>query len=136
MVSAFTQGTIDALLYLEQPEGFIDPKNPNSVLKLNKALYRLKQLTRIQFYTLKPKLLKLEFKVLNTKSCLFINNNTKVIICLYIDNLAILAPNKSIFNNFINSISKDFKIKNLGVIKDYLSINIDLNLNKDYIKLN
>ena len=136
MVSAFTQGTIDALLYLEQPEGFIDPKNPNSVLKLNKALYGLKQSARIWFYTLKPKLLKLGFKVLNTESCLFINNNTKVIICLYVDDLAILAPNESIFNNFINSISKDFKIKNLGVIKDYLGINIDLNLNKGYIKLN
>jgi hypothetical protein len=37
------------------------------------------------------------------------------------------------FNDFIKSISKDFKIKNLGVIKDYLGINI--NINKDSIKL-
>jgi len=42
MVLAFTQGYVDALLYLEQLEGFIDPKYPNYVYKLNKALYGLK----------------------------------------------------------------------------------------------
>jgi len=135
MVSAFTQGAVDALLYLEQPEGFINSKYPNYVLRLNKALYGLKQSARIWFYTLKPKLEKLGFKVLNSEACLFINNTTKVIICLYVDDLAILAPSETIFNNFISSISKDFKIKNLGVIKDYLGIDIDFNLNKGFIKL-
>jgi hypothetical protein len=42
MVLAFTQGNINTLLYLEQPEGFIDPKYPNYIYKLNKALYSLK----------------------------------------------------------------------------------------------
>ena len=135
MVSAFTQGNIDALLYLEQPEGFIDPKYPNYVYKLNKALYGLKQSARIWFYTLKPKLLKLGFIVLNSETCLFINKDTKVIICLYVDDLAILAPSEAIFNDFINSISKDFKIKNLKVIKDYLGIDIDFNIDKGFIKL-
>jgi hypothetical protein len=133
MISAFTQGEIDALLYLEQPEGFIDEKYPNHVLKLKKALYGLKQSARIWFYTLKPKLLDLGFRVLNSEACLFINDITKIIICLYVDDLAILAPSEEIFNNFIKSISKDFKIKNLGIIKDYLGI--DVNYNKDFIKL-
>ena len=98
-------------------------------------MYGLKQSARIWFYTLKPKLIKLGFKVLNSEVCLFINNITKVIICLYVDDLAILAPSKAIFNNFIKDISIDFKIKNLGVIKDYLGININLNINKGFIKL-
>jgi hypothetical protein len=136
MVSAFTQGVIDALLYLEQPEGFIDPKYPDYVLKLNKALYGLKQSARIWFYTLKPILLKLGFTVLNSEACLFINRKTKVIICLYVDDLAILAPSKAIFDDFVISISKDFKIKNLGVIKDYLGIDINLNISEGFIKLN
>ena len=135
MISAFTQRNIDALLYLEQPEGFININYLDYILLLNKVLYRLKQLARIWFYTLKPKLLKLGFKSLNSEACLFINNNTKVIICLYIDDLAILAPNNIIFNDFIKSISQDFKIKNLGVIKDYLSIDINFNINKGFIKL-
>ena len=47
IISAFTQGNIDALLYLEQPEGFISIIYPDYVLLLNKALYGLKQSTRI-----------------------------------------------------------------------------------------
>ena len=42
IISAFTQGNINALLYLKQLEGFIDPKYPNYIYKLNKALYKLK----------------------------------------------------------------------------------------------
>ena len=49
--------------------------------------------------------------------------------------MIILTLNKVIFNNFIKSISQDFKIKNLGVIKDYLGIDINLNINKGFIKL-
>jgi hypothetical protein len=47
MVSAFTQGNIDSYLYLNQSKGFIDTNKPNYVLKLNKALYRLKQSAKI-----------------------------------------------------------------------------------------
>ena len=67
--------------------------------------------------------------------CLFINNNIKVIIYLYVDDLAILALNEIIFNDFIKLISQDFKIKNLRVIKNYLSIDINFNINKGFIKL-
>ncbi len=42
MISAFTHSKVDSLLYLNQPKGFINPKYLNYVLKLNKALYRLK----------------------------------------------------------------------------------------------
>ena len=85
-------------------------------------------------YTLKLKLKNLSFKVLNNKACLFINKIIKVIIYLYVNDLIILAFNEIIFNDFIKFISKDFKIKNLKVIKDYLRIDIDFNLNKGYIK--
>src|ERR1700761_9458519 len=86
-------------------------------------------------YTLKLKLKNLSFKVLNNEACLFINKIIKVIIYLYVNDLIILAFNEIIFNDFIKFISKDFKIKNLKVIKDYLRIDIDFNLNKGYIKL-
>jgi hypothetical protein len=42
MISAFTQGNIDYFIYITQPEGHINSKYPDYVLKLNKALYGLK----------------------------------------------------------------------------------------------
>jgi Reverse transcriptase (RNA-dependent DNA polymerase) len=43
MKSAFTQGALTNDIYIYQPEGFKDLKYPTKVLKLNKALYDLKQ---------------------------------------------------------------------------------------------
>jgi len=134
MISAFTQGDVDSIIYIKQPEGFINSKYPNHVLKLNKALYGLKQSARVWYSTLKPILIKLSFKVLDSKPCIFINKCKNIIICLYVDDLAVLAPNIKVFNNFAKDIKKYFKITNLKEIKDYLRVNIKQT--KDYININ
>ena len=41
--TAFLYGELDEELYMEQPEGFKDPKNNNKVMRLKKAMYGLKQ---------------------------------------------------------------------------------------------
>ena len=140
MISAFTQGFIDLDIYIEQPIGFpypISKKYPNIefVLKLNKALYGLKQSARIWYNTLKPRLIELGFIVLKSDSCIYINYETRVIISIYVDDLAILAPSIEEFNLLTSKLSKFFKFKNLGIIKDYLGIDIDYNQELGYIKL-
>ena len=56
--SAFLNGLIQELVYVEQPPGFEDPKFPNHVYKLQKALYGLKQAPRAWYECLKEFLLK------------------------------------------------------------------------------
>jgi hypothetical protein len=46
MKSAFLNGYINELVYVEQPPGFEDEKKSNHVYKLRKALYGLKQALR------------------------------------------------------------------------------------------
>ena len=40
---AFLNGTLDEEIYMEQPQGFVDPDHLDKVCLLAKAIYRLKQ---------------------------------------------------------------------------------------------
>nr|GEZ76027.1 retrovirus-related Pol polyprotein from transposon TNT 1-94 [Tanacetum cinerariifolium] len=43
MKTVFLNGNLREEVYVSQPDGFLDPDNPNHVYKLKKALYGLKQ---------------------------------------------------------------------------------------------
>ena len=136
MISAFTQGNIDYFIYITQLEGYINSKYPDYVLKLNKALYGLKQLARIWYNTLKEVLInKLKFESLLAEGSIFINRSTGIILCVYVDDIAIIDPNQEAINSFINSIKSYFKIKELRLIKDYFSVKIDYRPKDGYLKL-
>ncbi|GKF88180.1 retrovirus-related pol polyprotein from transposon TNT 1-94, partial [Tanacetum coccineum] len=46
MKTSFLNGNLREEVYVSQPDGFVDPDNPNHVYKLKKALYGLKQAPR------------------------------------------------------------------------------------------
>ncbi|GKA21218.1 putative ribonuclease H-like domain-containing protein [Tanacetum coccineum] len=54
--SAFLYGKIDEEVYVSQPPGFLDPKYPQKVYKVVKALYGLHQAPRAWYLKGKPKL--------------------------------------------------------------------------------
>jgi hypothetical protein len=56
--SAFLNGEINELVYVEQPPGFEDPRNLNHVYRLKNALYGLKQAPRAWYERLSGFLVK------------------------------------------------------------------------------
>nr|GFC23733.1 hypothetical protein [Tanacetum cinerariifolium] len=59
--TAFLNGNLREEVYVSQPDGFVDPDNPNHVYKLKKALYRLKQTPRAWYDMLSSFLLSQDF---------------------------------------------------------------------------
>jgi len=60
--SAFLNGVISEEVYVKQPPGFEDLKNPNYVFKLKKSLYGLKQAPRAWYDRLSNFLIYNDFK--------------------------------------------------------------------------
>ncbi|CAL3971709.1 unnamed protein product [Diplocarpon coronariae] len=108
-------------IYIAPPNGIYTSKYSNKLLKLNKALYGLKQSARLWFITLKEVLTqKLGFTALLADSCILYNKKLNIIICVYVDDLALIGPNINSIKSFIKGLEEYFKLKDLGPIKDYL----------------
>ncbi|GJY58574.1 putative ribonuclease H-like domain-containing protein [Tanacetum coccineum] len=72
---AFLYGTIDEEVYVSQPLGFVDPKFPKKVYKVEKALYGLHQAPRAWYATLSTFLLKSRYRRGTIDKTLFIKKD-------------------------------------------------------------
>nr|GEZ60485.1 hypothetical protein [Tanacetum cinerariifolium] len=73
--TAFLNGYLRKDVYVSQPDGFVDPDNPNHVYKLKKALYGLKQAPRAWYNMLSSFLLSQDFSKCSVDPTLFIKKN-------------------------------------------------------------
>nr|GFC27833.1 putative ribonuclease H-like domain-containing protein [Tanacetum cinerariifolium] len=80
--SAFLYGTIKEEVYVCQPSGFEDPKHPDKVYKVVKALYGLHQAPRAWYETLATYLLENGFQRGTIDQTLFIKKQQKDILLM------------------------------------------------------
>nr|GFA39481.1 retrovirus-related Pol polyprotein from transposon TNT 1-94 [Tanacetum cinerariifolium] len=73
--TAFLNGNLREEVYVSQPDGFVDPDNPNHVYKLKKAFYGLKQALRVWYDMLSSFLLSQDFSKGSVDPTLFIRRN-------------------------------------------------------------
>nr|GEU41901.1 retrotransposon protein, putative, unclassified [Tanacetum cinerariifolium] len=79
-VTAFLNGILREEVYVSQPDGFVDPENPNHVYKLNKALYGLKQAPRAWYDLLSSFLESQKFSKGTVDPTLFVKREGKDIL--------------------------------------------------------
>ncbi|GJZ68731.1 retrovirus-related pol polyprotein from transposon TNT 1-94 [Tanacetum coccineum] len=70
--TAFLNGILCEEVYVSQPDGFVDPENPNHVYKLKKSLYDLKQAPQAWYDLLSSFLLSQKFSKVIVDPTLFI----------------------------------------------------------------
>jgi hypothetical protein len=93
--SAFLNGFINELVYVEQPPGFEDPRYPNHAYRLSKALYGLKQAPRAWYERLRDFLIEKGFKIGTVDTTLFTKkHNSDIFICqVYVDDIIFGSTN-------------------------------------------
>nr|GEY32976.1 copia protein [Tanacetum cinerariifolium] len=124
--TAFLNGNLREEVYLSQPDGFVDPDNPNHVYKLKNALYGLKQAPRAWYDMLSSFLLSQDFSKGSVHPTLFIrkNSNDLLLVQIYVDDIIFAAPTLELCDLFANLMCFKFKMSMMGKISFFLGLRI------------
>ncbi|WVZ88337.1 hypothetical protein U9M48_034871 [Paspalum notatum var. saurae] len=124
--SAFLNGKISELVYVEQPPGFEDPKKPDRVYKLSKALYGLKQASRAWYERLTDFFVSKGFKIGKVDTTLFTKLIGKdIFVCqIYVDDIIFGSTNASFCEEFGEMMSKEFEMSMIGELSFFLGLQI------------
>nr|GEW25033.1 retrovirus-related Pol polyprotein from transposon TNT 1-94 [Tanacetum cinerariifolium] len=124
--TAFLNGNLREEVYVSQPDGFVDPDNPNHVYKLKKALYRLKQAPRAWYDMLSSFLLSQDFSKGSVDPTLFIrkNGNELLLVQIYVDDIIFVASTLELCDLFATLMCSKFKMSMMGKISFFLGLQI------------
>lgn len=135
--TAFLNGHLKESIFMHLPEGF-PINNSNKVLKLRKAVYGLKQSSLAWYKRVEEILCKSGFRKCKLEPCVFVKNhsdNKKTIVGLYVDDFLVYSNCKTESDNLIEILSQKFKIKNLGQVRNYLGMRVNINKSTNVITL-
>jgi hypothetical protein len=124
--NAFLHGNITEDIYMEQPPGMADSQHPEYVCKLQKALYGLKQAPCAWFDRFSTFLLEYGFICSLVDPSLFIlhSEHGLLVLLLYVDDMLLTGSTEALVSNFIQLLSGEFTMKDLGPIHHFLGIEI------------
>jgi transposase InsO family protein len=124
--SAFLNGIINELVYVEQPPGFEDEKKPNHVYKLKKALYGLKQAPRAWYERLRNFLISKGFIVGKVDTTLFTKKigNDLFIVQIYVDDIIFGSTDEDYCKEFGEMMAKEFEMSMIGELSYFLGLQV------------
>ncbi|CAL4195064.1 unnamed protein product, partial [Meganyctiphanes norvegica] len=125
--SAYLNAEIDCEIYMEPPELFPCNK-PSEVLKIKKSLYGLKQSGRLWNEMLHAYLVEKNFTRSLVDTCVYtqFNGKSKMIILVWVDDLILAASDENELKMVKMEMQSHFKMKDLGVLKFFLGIEIQV----------
>jgi hypothetical protein len=124
--SAFLNGFINELVFVEQPPGFKDSRYPNHVYRLNKALYGLKQAPRAWYERLCDFLIEKGFKIGRVDTTPFTRIiNDELFICqIYVDDIIFGSTNPTLCKEFGDMMVKEFEMSMIGELNFFLGFKV------------
>ncbi|KAJ9537478.1 hypothetical protein OSB04_030211 [Centaurea solstitialis] len=135
--TAFLNGKLTEDVYMEQPEGFEDPKNPNKVCKLLKSIYGLKQASRSWNLHFDERIKEFGFTKSEFEPCVYTKFSGSIVtfLVLYVDDILLIGNDVPTLQSVKSWLSKCFQMKDLGEAAYILGIKIYRNRSKRLIGL-
>ncbi|KAJ9543891.1 LOW QUALITY PROTEIN: hypothetical protein OSB04_023598 [Centaurea solstitialis] len=135
--TAFLNGKLTEDVYMEQPEGFEDPKNPNKVCKLLKSIYGLKQASRSWNLHFDERIKEFGFAKSEFEPCVYTKFSGSIVtfLVLYVDDILLIGNDVPTLQSVKSWLSKCFQMKDLGEAAYILGIKIYRNRSKRLIGL-
>ncbi|GJU03223.1 retrovirus-related pol polyprotein from transposon TNT 1-94 [Tanacetum coccineum] len=109
--TAFLNGEVHEVVYVTQPEGFVDPDKPNHVYRLKKALYGLKQAPRAWYDMSSSFLLSQEFSNI-------------LLVQIYVDDIIFASTKPAMCDDFSEIMTSKFKMSVMGQMTFFLGLQI------------
>lgn len=124
--TAFLNGHLNEKVFMRQPEGFVAKGLENKVCLLKRAIYGLKQSSRVWNKRVDDVLTSLNFKKSIYEPCLYTQKEGELltIVALYVDDFLIFSNDCKTADILENELSRHFKIKNLKEVKQFLGMRI------------
>lgn len=120
-----TLGSQRNSLYVPTP-AYVDLQNPTHVCRLRKSLYGLKQASHAWYHRFANYFHTCGFKSTNSDTSLFVfQQGTKMTyLILYVDDIILTASDDATLLYFIDLLSKEFAMSDLGPIHHFLGIHV------------
>ncbi|GKA99798.1 retrotransposon protein, putative, ty1-copia subclass [Tanacetum coccineum] len=124
--TAFLNGYLNEEVYMEQPEGFVNPKYPNRVCKLKRSIYGLKQASRQWNKRFDDEIKKFGFSQNADEPCVYLkaSGSNVTFLILYVDDILIMGNNIPMLQDVKSYLGKCFAMKDLGEAAYILGIKI------------
>ncbi|GJY30379.1 retrotransposon protein, putative, ty1-copia subclass [Tanacetum coccineum] len=135
--TAFLNGYLDEDIYMVQPEGFVDPKHPRKVCKLQRSIYGLKQASRSWNKRFDEEIKKFGFAQNLDEPCVYqkASGSNVTFLILYVDDIIIMGNHIPSLQSVKSYLGKCFAMKDLGEATFILGIKIYRDRSKRLIRL-
>lgn len=123
--TAFLNGYLESEVYIKVPKG-LEIKDQTKVLKLEKALYGLKEAPRCWNKRFDEFCEKINMRRSRYDVCLYIGEN--IWLMLFVDDILLIGEDKKI-EDIVESLKDEFNAKDMGNASTYLGIDIKIQEN-------
>ena len=139
--TAFLNGELDCPIYMRQPPGSVKPGTESLVCLLKKSIYGLKQSGRVWYQKMHDCLVQQHgFEAMQGDHCVYrkddFNSGSTIWIALYVDDLLIMGNKLKSIHSFKQHLASSFSMKDLGVARFILGIQISRDLQAGTLTIN